>query len=139
MLLLFVLNESADVFVRIQTDDHQERNVKMKSPLHNLAWAAAILLTAQSLRAAEVEAGFRSLFNGIMFKGLVEDRFGVGEFHRQRYFMFYPTTRHRSEKRTSRRRFFSLRACWGTPISTVAADVRRLKLAGFRRASVLEV
>ena len=69
MLLLHVLNESADVFVRRQTNDHQERNVKMKSPLHNLAWAAAILLTAQSLRAAEVEAGFRSLFNGTDLTG----------------------------------------------------------------------
>ncbi|MCU0786172.1 MAG: DUF1080 domain-containing protein [Verrucomicrobia bacterium] len=36
----------------------------MKTTIRTLAWAAGILLTAQSLRAAEVEAGFRSLFNG---------------------------------------------------------------------------
>lgn len=43
--------------------------MKTKSTLQTLAWAAGILLTAQSLWAVEVEAGFRSLFNGTDLTG----------------------------------------------------------------------
>jgi len=44
--------------------------MKSKSTLQTLAWAAGILFAAQSLWAAEVEAGFRSLFNGTDLTGL---------------------------------------------------------------------
>jgi hypothetical protein len=43
--------------------------MKTKSTFRNLTWAAGILLTAQSLWAAEVEAGFRALFNGTDLTG----------------------------------------------------------------------
>lgn len=64
MLLLFVLNETPARIVGIAAKNHLAGTMKMKNTIRTLAWAAGILLTAQSLRAAEVEAGFRSLFNG---------------------------------------------------------------------------
>jgi uncharacterized protein (TIGR03067 family) len=52
-----------------QTNDHLERTMKSKSILQSLALVAGISLAAQSLWAAEVEAGFRSLFNGTDLTG----------------------------------------------------------------------
>jgi len=43
--------------------------MKTKSKIRNLVWAAGVLLASQSLWAAEVEAGFRPLFNGTDLTG----------------------------------------------------------------------
>jgi uncharacterized protein (TIGR03067 family) len=52
-----------------ETNDRLEKAMKTKSTLQALAWVAGLLLAAQSLLAAEVEAGFHALFNGTDLTG----------------------------------------------------------------------
>jgi uncharacterized protein (TIGR03067 family) len=64
VLLWFVLNAGPVHLVGIEKKDRLEKIMKTKYTLQFIGWAAGILLAAQSLWAAGVEAGFRSLFNG---------------------------------------------------------------------------